>query len=844
MAKARAATVMVSRAWRVLAAAAGVLGLSAGQAPAMAFFIASDTLPSANSVSLLAAGVAAAVFMWALVVVRRQGRRNADQAARIVALEGELNRAEAALNAEPHILFMWRGREDRPGHVSGDMRGMARTPEDPATLIDFAAWLDRESVSALGASLTRLKDKGTAFNISIKTAEGELLEADGRAAGGLAMLKLRPLAGERRETSELSYESRRLARQVERLSAILDAGPLPIWLRDGDGRLQWVNRAYLAALDAGDIDDVLEQGIELVDPAKLKTIKSDDETGASLARANVVIGGANRTLDIWQIPLHDGSAGYALDRSELEQARKKLDRHLRAQNSMLDRLTTAIAIFGPDRKLRFYNCAYQQLWGLEPAWLDGGPGDGEILDRLREQRSLPEQADYRKWKDEQLSVYTHMEPRENWWHLPDGRTLRVVGEQHPFGGVSYFYEDVTERIALESRYNELIGVQRETLDNLTEGVALFGSDGRLRLYNPSFARFWGLSKAFLEANPHVDEIIEASLRLLDDRSRWDELKYCVTGLSDSRRPVQGRIATRDQRVLDYAIAPLPDGNTLVAYVDMSDSAGIEKALRERNEALEAADRLKTDFLSNVSYELRTPLTNIIGFTESMTMGLAGRLSDKQREYLQHIETSSADLQVIIDAILDLSTIDAGAMELALQTIDVHALLGDIAEREAERIAARDLTLSVELAEDAREMIGDERRVRQVVSHLLANAIGFSPPGARVRMGGRRDGDMIALWVADTGRGMDPDFAKLAFERFRAKPAPGGHRGPGLGLAVVKGFVELHGGSVSLVSYVNKGTTVVCKFPVAGPVAAPEGAGERSGTKNGEEPAGRGESVRP
>jgi PAS domain-containing protein len=92
----------------------------------------------------------------------------------------------------------------------------------------------------------------------------------------------------------------------------------------------------------------------------------------------------------------------------------------------------------------------------------------------------------------------------------------VVCEQHPFGGVTYLYENVTEKLKLESRYNELIGVQRETLDNLHEGVALFGTDGRLRLYNPSYARFWKLDCAFLDSHPHIDEVIAACRRLLAD----------------------------------------------------------------------------------------------------------------------------------------------------------------------------------------------------------------------------------------------------------------------------------------------------------------------------------------
>ncbi len=777
---------------------------------------------SVKPFALAAVFVAITVFCWAFVVVRRLSREQTRMHRRIVELETQLNEAEAAIAAEPHVLFIWRGRESDPERIAGDMRGAADVPSGREDLVAFEDWMEPESVQALSNALTQMRQAGTPFNIGIKTQKGELLEADGRTAGGLATLRLRPLAGERRHTTELTHDTRKLAKQVERLSAILDRAPVPIWLRNDEDRISWANSAYLDCVECKSISDVLNLQVELADP---KTLSFDagegDEQLVRQCRSHAVIKGAKRAVNIYRIELDDkGSAQFAIDMTLLEEAQNELKRHIRAHASTLDKLATAIAIFGPDKRLRFYNSAYSELWSLEPSWLDTHPHDGEILGKLREARQLPEQANFRDWKDQQLSAYTTLDPRESWWHLPDGRSLRVVAEQHPFGGVTYLYENITEKVLLESRYNELIDVQRETLDNLHEGVALFGTDGCLKLYNPSYGRFWNLDTDFLDSNPHIDQVISRCQELLEQSSIWDELKYCVTDLSESRQPLQGRIARPDGMVFDFASVPLPDGNTLLTYVDMTASANIERALRESNEALEAADRLKTNFLSNVSYELRTPLTNIIGFAEGMSLGIAGELQSKQHEYLRHIESSSGDLLKIIDAILDLTTIDAGAMELKLDRIDVEELLQETATAVGERIKRKDLTLNVELAEDADEFIGDPKRVRQILSNLLSNAIGFSDNGATVRMGARRDGGDVLLWVADTGKGMDAEFQKHAFQRFQSRPIAGGHRGPGLGLAIVKSFVELHSGKVSLISKIDQGTTVICRFPVAGPEARP------------------------
>jgi signal transduction histidine kinase len=760
---------------------------------------------------------AAAVFLWALVVIRKLTREEHESRKRARDLEIQLNDTEAVLSAEPHRLIVWRGREGAPERIAGDLRGTANIPSKPEELLQFSGWLEPESAATLYKAVADMRAQGTPFNIGIRTVQNELLEADGRTAGGLTTLRLRPLAGERRQFTERAYDQRRLGKQVERLSAVLDAAPFPIWLRGEGGNLIWVNSAYLKAVEVASVDAVIAGRIELVD---INRVEPPAKPAGSLkGRTHAVIAGAKCALDIHEVPIADGSAAFAVDVTALEQAQKELKRHVQAHASTLDKLDTAIAIFGPDQKLKFYNSAYVQLWSLDPDWLATGPYDGEILDRLRELRRLPEQANYRDWKAHQLQAYTTLEARESWWYLPDGQSLRVVCEQHPFGGVTYLYENATKEIQLESRYNEMIGVQRETLDNLHEGVALFGTDGRLKLYNPAFARFWALETEFLDRQPHIDSVIDACRRLKTDELIWDELKYGMTSLEAGRKSLKGRLNRPDGLALEYAFVPLPDGNTLLTYVDITDSSRIENALRERAEALEAADRLKTGFMSNVSYELRTPLTNIIGFAESLSFGIAGDLNQKQQEYLRDIHSSSQDLLAIIDAILDLTTIDAGAMELRFSEIDVVPLMQETGQRIADWMAKRDLTLNIEVAEDASHFIGDRKRVGQVLHSLLANAIGFSAEGGTVRMGATRDGSDILLWVADQGRGIDPEFQKRVFDRFQSKPMPGGHRGPGLGLAIVKSFVELHEGKVSLLSQVNKGTTVVCRFPIAGPAAA-------------------------
>jgi signal transduction histidine kinase len=286
----------------------------------------------------------------------------------------------------------------------------------------------------------------------------------------------------------------------------------------------------------------------------------------------------------------------------------------------------------------------------------------------------------------------------------------------------------------------------------------------------------------------------------------------ITAIED-REPVIGRIERRDGNVVDCATMPLPDGATLLTFQDVTDTVNVERALRERNEALEAADRLKIDFVHHVSYELRSPLTNIIGFAYFLGDPLTGPLTDKQREYLSYITVSTNALLAIINNILDLATIDAGAMTLNLGPVDVRKTMEAAAEGVQDRLIKNGIRLEIRATPDIGSFIADERRVRQSLFNLLANAVGFSPAGETVTLTAQRLKDALVFSVTDRGPGIPVDVQDKVFDWFETHSLGSRHRGTGLGLSLVRSFVELHGGSVTLESILGRGTTVTCIFPL-------------------------------
>jgi signal transduction histidine kinase len=390
--------------------------------------------------------------------------------------------------------------------------------------------------------------------------------------------------------------------------------------------------------------------------------------------------------------------------------------------------------------------------------------------------------------------------------------VRVGTTPNPEGGVIYLFHDVTRRLDLERRYDALIRVQGETLDNLSEAVAVFASDGRLRLFNPAFAQMWTLGPGVLAERPHIEAVIGWCHALSGDNPIWQRLRTTVTAIED-REAVAGRIERRDGSVVDCATMPLPDGASLVTFQDVTDTVNVERALRERNEALEEADKIKIEFVHHVSYELRSPLTNIIGFLYFLFQPSTGPLSDKQREYLSDIQVSTNALLAIVSNILDLATIDAGAMRLNLGTVDIRKTMEDAAEGVQDRLVQGGITLNIRAAPDIGSFVADGSRVRQVLFNLLSNAIGFSPAGETVTLAAQRLKDAVVFSVTDHGPGIPPDVKDKVFDWFETHSLGSQHRGTGLGLSLVRSFVELHGGTVTLDSAVGRGTTVTCVLPL-------------------------------
>jgi signal transduction histidine kinase len=807
-----------------LIALGAAAGLSAG--PARAGDLAA--VPQAISVyfdlnrqeiAVLATALALLGFtVLAAILLMRTRLRAASSEARLRAeiggLQVQADRLRALLFAEPQILISWAAGDNRP-QISGDtslLMPQESRQYQPQRILAFGTWLPPEPARQMDHAVDALREAGEGFLLNLTTANGQALEAMGRAIGGQAVVRIRELGGLRRELAETNLRHKALLEETEILRGFAAAAPWPIWAKGANGRLSYANAAYARATEATGVADAIDRNLELLDSGDRGDMhRALDSKAAFSARLPIVIGGERRIYDVHGINVGDARAGIALDASEATALGEALVRMAEAHRRTLDQLSSGVAVFDARRRLAFYNHSYRRLWDLDRGFLDGNPEDSSVLDRLRAARKVPEQPDFRAWKAKLHEAYRAVEPAKDTWYLPDGRAVRVVTTPNPEGGVTYLFDDVTESLQQARRFDGLIRVQRETLDNLAEAVAVFGSNGRAQLFNPAFAGMWKLSPEALREAPHI-ETVEAWCRpLFDDQSTWRTIREAVTAI-ENRIEVPLKLERKDGSVLDAMAIPLPDGATMLTFQDITDTENVERALRERNEALETADQMKVDFVHHVSYELRSPLTTIIGFAHFLSDPSTGPLTPKQAEYLDYVTKSTNALLALTNNILDLATIDAGAMKLELGPVNIGKAIEAAAEGIQDRLATDRIELKLDVDPNIGEFVGDERRVVQVLYNLLANAVGFSPQDAMVGLSAKRTEHNVVFTVTDSGPGIPPDVKDRVFDWFESHSNGSRHRGAGLGLSLVRSFVELHGGKVRVDSIVGKGTTVTCDFP--------------------------------
>lgn len=745
---------------------------------------------------ILAAWLIAAV--WAVITGLERRRRAAFA-------DLQADRLAALLDTAPALPVVVRtdGRIEAPERL-GQWLGLARTPGFVVDLTGKDAGLTPSDAADLNRDVIAAQRTGARFVRAARAVGSDrtLLIRGGPApatlsAAGSVIFWVFDATESQAQIGRLGGEVTRLTTAFEALSQLIEAAPVPMWHRGPDLRLTLVNRAYVEAVDAPSAEEVVARGMELVEPVAGVTPIAAAAAAREQARPTTrdvpaTVGGKRRSMRVVDVPLGEaGVAGYALDNDELDRARADLRRFAEAQRDTLDRLSAGVAQFAGDRSLTFSNLPFQRTFAMKPEWLADRPEFDRVLDRMREAGRAPEARDFPAWKAERRAWFTAEEGAEESWLLADGTHLRLVAQPVPDGGLLLIFEDRTEQLQLASARDTLLRVRAATFDNLFEAVGVFAADGRLNLWNTRFRDVWGFDEALLATHPRVDALAEAAASGLTTPSRASLIRDLVRSATVERKSRSGRVAMKNGRHFEFAAVPLPDGNALFIMLDVTDSRRIERVLRDRTEALEAADRVKTAFVANMSHELRTPLTSIGGFAEMLSKGYAGDLPTTATSYVDAILESVGKLGGLVDETLQLTQAELPAVER--ETVDVLQLIDAAVAASEGAAAAKRIDLATDLHASAGRVEGDRRQLREAVDILLAAAIADTREDGRVLIHASGGASGAVVVVSDNGPGMLPEGGDGGIEAARVT-------------------IEAHGGTLVLMREGGAGTAVKIDLP--------------------------------
>ncbi|HEX6740827.1 MAG TPA: ATP-binding protein [Sphingomicrobium sp.] len=705
--------------------------------------------------------------------------------------------------------------------------GLAGTPAKLDALSSKGSGIHPDDLEALAADIEAARISAQRLARTVRThGSARVFDVRGGAAPapeppGTLLLWFYDTSSGEEDRARLALKLHQTESALDSLTHLIEAAPFPMWYRGPDLKLGLVNTAFVEAVEGHDAADVISRGLELIDETSagspVESARNALESGRVQSRmVPAIIHAERRMLRIVDVPLSTSAvAGFAIDVQELEDSRAELARHIESQRELADRMTAGTAQFDAERSLSFFNRPFAMMAQIDAEWLSEQPEFDRLLDRMRDNQRLPETRDFPVWKEERRAWFTSPdEVIEEEWMLPNGDHLRVVAQPLPDGGLRLFLEDRTEQLRLASARDTLLRVRAATFDNLFEAISVFASDGRLYLWNRRFIEDWELDEEWLTEHPRVDELVPAMARKLVNPTAAAQIREMVRETTNERQSSNGRITMTDGRHFAFAAVPLPDGNALFTMVDVTDSTRIEAALRERAAALEAADRIKTDFVANMSYELRTPLTSIGGFAEMLAAGYAGKLSPTATDYVNAMLEAVGRLSKLINDVLDLTTGDTRAAALERERVDLAGLCRTAIETARPRAEEKAQKLETEISSSAGFVFGDARRLRESIEHVLNNAIAYTDRKGRIVLEADGDEEKAVIRISDNGSGISAKDVPRVFNRFDRVVEEGvrGEAALGLGLPLTRQFIEAHGGSVELESKKGKGTKVTLTIP--------------------------------
>ncbi len=672
------------------------------------------------------------------------------------------------------------------------------------TFDDFLDQFESNEQEGIRLAFASLKKESRPINLTITAKRGQhtyrLSAHCFRGNAKWAVITLHDVTFLEAEKTALRLECKMLTTSLGFYKSTFDHLPWPVWIRR-DHELLYCNPICAQLLDTKQFEDS-DLTASLIDRDLLNS-----------AQPKAIIFNGERRLYHFQEKefSKEIKMGFGEDLTKVYAQEKTLQNHLASYREVLESLSAGVAIYDADQNMRYFNQAYMRMFDFDESWLHKNPHLSEVLDDLRSRRLLTEHPDYNAYKREQIqSLQDLITPIENLDHLPDGRSIRIIASPHPMGGSFYIFEDLTDRLNLEAKYNTQLAVHKATLDNLFEGVAVFGSDNRLQFANKAFEKLWRLEPDSMRKGESLSTLAEHARHLLDPSKDWKQYKNRVMDLVTDRQPKMRKIHRQDGSTVEFSYVPLPDGSNFMSYYDVTDHILLEKAFEEKKMAQQNADRLKSEFISNMSYEMRTPLNAIIGYSELLAKEYAGNLNTQQQTYCTDILTSSKRLLNLVSNILDLAMIESGHIQLKRETCDFWEIFQDTLENYNAQRDQNNAPLKTKVPLEKAFITADSKHLKQALGTLLIHATSGIETHNNITFKMAQENEKVSIDITLPCSHNDDRTSSENQSSLICHLAPG----KTLGISLAQHIFEAHGGQFQQKTNGSKITTIHLEFPLS------------------------------
>ncbi len=578
------------------------------------------------------------------------------------------------------------------------------------------------------------------------------------------MIWFRDITSTQEEIIKLTNSMNSANNKAKLLDNLINHLPIPVWLRNDKLAIELCNNKFIETVEADSKEEVLIKRIELLG-ADSKEIKMQSSFARASGHAkkgvgSAVIGGQRKIFEYTETPftnsINEGepnindavyTAGCALDISNLDESNRSIRQHQEAHTKLLASLGSAVAVFGSNKELSYYNDALLEFFLFDKEYLDSKPKYQQFLDILREKRLLPEVPDYQKYKNQEIDAFSAIiEAKEDILYLPNDKTVRRIRAPHPLGGLIFTYEDVSDRLSIERSYATLMEVQKQTLDGIKEAVSVFSPNGRLSITNQAYIDLWKLNKAFIDSSPYISDLLEKYHSYFDTVQDWEGLKKELIGHITNRNTKTIRLHRNDGIVIDITSSYLSDNSIMVNYVNVTHETRIEKSLSRSKDNISTTSYLRSEFIKNVSEEIKPSLKTISGFSSKILDSKENQMLPETKEYIKDVQSVVKNLDLMMQDVFDIAPFDIRSDEPEYKELDITAIINNIIGFNTQKAKQKKIKISFSVKDKINPIIADEKYLKQIIFYMICSALDNCADSKKINTELRLNGDNIEFSI--------------------------------------------------------------------------------------------------